>query len=200
MGTGQSKISAYTYRMFGAMFEGESKNSPAVNTGFKNAKWTINQYKHGWILSISPQTEVQMKTHPIVINGWFSHLSFMSVLLSCCDASGEQHRHSAEWDCHYKYLSLLLRRTYLPSGERASTTALPFSKLAIQNKTHSKWLWWFSGRCWGSIYCTQHCCLWASRSQVGVLWEYADLKSISFQFFSWAQFCNCSYYPHKAVQ
>ncbi len=85
-----------------------------------------------------------MKTHPHC-DKWLLftpvlHDFPLSACVSCCDASGEQYWHSAEWHCHYKYLSLLLHRTYLPSGERACAIELPFSKLAIQNKTHSKLL------------------------------------------------------------
>ncbi len=87
MGTGQSKISACTYRMF----EREGENSPAVNTdmnsftsaGIEPKTWLFSLYLSRLFL----WTDVHLKTHAIVIKGCFSHPSFICFLcVSCCFA------------------------------------------------------------------------------------------------------------------
>lgn len=111
-------------------------------------------------------------------NGCFSHPSFIVFLwvpcvcrYACCDASGEHHRHSVEWDCHNKYLSFLLHRTCLPSWERESTTHSAFSMLAIQNQGDGAWLWWFFVLAVAIIY-------WHKRKHKHVLYHHCTMYGI----------------------
>lgn len=197
MGTGQSKISARIQNVWGDVWGRKLKMylllTPDIG-GFQKCKVSY-QSAQAWI---DPTTEVlcgARKKNTAYCEKWlfftpFLHsfsLSALCVTLSCCDASGEHHRHSVE------YLSFLLHRTCLPSGERARTTHSAFSMLAIQNQGDSEWLrWFFPGHAEEAFACAHHCCLHQQEP------SRAAVRMLPFLFLIWNTFhfkCSrCCYY------
>lgn len=117
-------------------------------------------------IRLSPQTKMQIKTHPVVINGCFSHLSFIIFLWVplCPVVLLRSQRWNPQAQC---WVELPLQVPVIPPAsylftQRGACQHYSFFQISYSKQNTEQMIvmfCFFSRRGWGSICRTHHCCL-----------------------------------------